>query len=383
MKKILVILLIIVATCLLVACQNNKNEVGKERTLEPIEGSVVPYLEGGYVNVWADEFDGEALDTTKWNYEINGDGGGNQELQYYTGQNAIVSDGTLKIIAKQEQYLNRMYTSSRITTKYKGVFKYGLFQARMKLPKVGGLWPAFWMMPMQSTYGTWPRSGEIDIMEYVGRNPGKVFSTLHTHKYNHMYGGGGLGWTYDVPNEDEWHIYELEWLPASMTIKIDGEVKAQFKYNPETNPNFRDRPYEEIWPFDEPFFIILNLAVGGTFGGTNIDNAKLPAAFEIDYVRVYQIDAPYYDTGAPSYPINITEMPQVKNGIYWHPSSDDIAVDHYEIYINGSFHDRVNLHQYTFKGLSVGQTYQVTIRAVDLAGNVSSFSEPVDFTYQA
>ena len=169
MKKIMLTILMLVATAFLIACKPGDDKK-TDYTLTPAQGCKVPYLDGGWVCTWVDEFELDQVDPFKWNYEVNDGGGGNNELQYYTRENTKVEDGILTITAKKESYLSREYTSSRITTHRKGDFKYGLFQIRAKNPVGRGTWPAIWMMPTTSRYGGWPRSGEIDIMEYVALN---------------------------------------------------------------------------------------------------------------------------------------------------------------------------------------------------------------------
>src|SRR5690606_8695485 len=174
--------------------------------------------------------------------------------------------------------------------------------------------------------------------------------------------------TYDMPTETDWHVYELQWLPGEMIIRIDGVQRAQFRYTPAFN---QDVPYDDVWLFDQDFFMILNLAIGGNFGGNNIDDSKLPAAFEIDYVRVYQLDAPYIDFATPSSPTGIKAMASLKNGIFWDATYDDTGIEYYEIFADGEHIGNSNLHQHTFKNMTVGKTYSITIKAVDMAGHAS------------
>mgnify|MGYP000863622185 FL=1 len=238
-----------------------------------------------YDMVWNDEFDGTTLDLEKWVYEINGGGGGNNELQYYTDQNTQVSDGTLKITAKREDYNGWDYTSSRITTKNSSTFRYGIFEARIKLPPARGTWSAFWMMPKDSVFGTWPDSGEIDIMEHVGYDNNVVHSTIHTERFNHpIRTQKGRAYNALSTITSEFHTYKLEWLPDKLIFSVD-DVEF-FTYNP-TSYNFC--PTSEEWPFGKDFFMILNVAVGGDWGGAEgIAEQSFPASMEVDYVRVYQ-----------------------------------------------------------------------------------------------
>lgn len=217
-------------------------------------------------------------------------GWGNQEKQYYTdrSENLRIEDGCLVIEARQEQYENNNYTSARITTKNKKDFVYGKIEARISLPSGRGTWPAFWMLG----YGGWPTCGEIDIMEHVGSNPTMISHALHTRKKN---GSNGTNWSYraTVENvEGEFHIYGIEWLKDyelqrdAIRFYIDDEVST-IQYEPTAEPDF------EQWPFNDAFYIILNLAIGGTMGGsinTDIfaDPENNPVLMKVDWVRVYQ-----------------------------------------------------------------------------------------------
>jgi len=238
-----------------------------------------------YELVWSDEFDGDTLDLNNWVYEINNTGGGNNELQAYTGENAVVSDGTLKIIAKKEEVSGRDYTSSRITTQDLQEFKYGIYEARIKLPAGTGTWPAFWMMPADSKYGIWPRSGEIDIMEHVGYDQNIIHGTVHTKIYNGQIGTqkGGAERDYDDVSE-EFHVYKVEWLPDQIKFYMDDEVYYTYNAN-----KFSACPTFNVWPFNQDFFMILNVAIGGDWGGVDgVDDSIFPVQMEVDYVRVYQ-----------------------------------------------------------------------------------------------
>lgn len=235
--------------------------------------------------VWADEFNSTGLpDSTKWNYDTRGNtyGWGNNEAQWYNvanPQNTWISDGTLKIIARNEPASGKNYSSGRLTTKGKGDWKYCKIEVRAKLPSGYGTWPAIWMLPTENKYGGWPKCGEIDIMEHVGFDPDTVFSTVHTGKFNHMIGtqvGKKKGLTTATT---EFHVYTLEWEENEMRSYVDGVQYFAFK----KMSGF------EAWPFDQSFHLILNLAIGGGLGGKKgIDNSKFPHTFEVDYVRVYQ-----------------------------------------------------------------------------------------------
>ncbi len=245
---------------------------------------------GGDLNyelVWFDEFEYEGLpDANKWLFEEGGHGWGNGESQYYTDgdtDNAYVSNGVLTITAIKESYAGNEYTSARINSTNEGNWTYGRFEIKAKLPAGRGLWPAIWMLPTNWEYGDWPASGEIDIMEYVGYDENQIYYTIHTEAYNHTLHTqiGGHDTYEDVSNM--FHVYELEWLPDVLIWYIDGvEV---FRYSVPTNAPLNST----TWPFDIEFHLMLNIAVGGSWGGLQgIDDSVFPQSMEIDYVRVYQ-----------------------------------------------------------------------------------------------
>lgn len=257
----------------------------------------------GYTLVWNDEFDGTELDMSKWSFQIgtkdpNGgpDNWGNEELEYYTDKNHEVKDGKLVITAKKEEMEGMPYTSTRIRTitddgETLYAPRYGRVEARMKLPAEDGLWPAFWMLPEDTTiYGTWAASGEIDIMEARGREPGKVDGTLHFGSQWPNNSSAGKNYYFDTDETDisGYHLYSLEWEPGKITWLVDdvpyGSISNFYSKGADNAAN-----YAYGAPFDVPFYIILNLAVGGTYDGdANLNNATFPASMEVDYVRVYQ-----------------------------------------------------------------------------------------------
>jgi beta-glucanase (GH16 family) len=233
--------------------------------------------------VWADEFDYEGLpDSTKWSYDVGGGGWGNNELEYYTykrRENARVENGRLIIEARKETFLNNGYTSARLISRLKGDWLYGRIEVKAKLPPGRGTWPAIWMMPTDGAYGGWPNSGEIDIMEHVGYEPGIVHSTIHTDYYNGAEGtqkGSGITVTDAFT---AFHLYSVEWTPQQMDFYMDDIKYFSYYYSSDY----------KAWPFDKRFFLIMNLAVGGNWGGAQgVDTAVFPASMEIDYVRIYQ-----------------------------------------------------------------------------------------------
>lgn len=234
--------------------------------------------------VWSDEFNYTGLpDSTKWGYDIGGSGWGNNEKQFYTEKrlkNASVKNGVLSITAVKESFEGMNYTSARLVSKNKGDWKYGRFEIKAKLPKGRGVWPAIWMLPTDWKYGGWPESGEIDIMENVGYLPDSVFGTVHTGAYNHAIGTQKGTKAFRKDLADAFHVYILEWNENEIKISIDKEHYFTFQ-------NEKKSPRE--WPFDQPFHLLMNIAVGGNWGGKmGIDDSIFPQSMEVDWVRVYQ-----------------------------------------------------------------------------------------------
>tara|TARA_B100000674_G_scaffold126417_1_gene97205 strand:- start:141 stop:1403 length:1263 start_codon:yes stop_codon:yes gene_type:complete len=237
-----------------------------------------------YNLVWSDEFEENEIDEEKWNFEIGtGDGGwGNGEHQYYTSrnENAFIENGKLIIQAINENYQGSYYTSAKMTTKNKGDWLYGKIKARIKVPNAGGTWPAFWMLPTNSVYGGWPNSGEMDIMEHYGCDPGHVHSTVHNNTYNWSGGIPPTGYSIYTNATSEFHEYEMEWTEDELNFFIDGSHIGSY-YNQGIG--------WQQWPYDQEFFIILNLAVGSQFMSCNTEDSLFPQRYEVDYIRVYQL----------------------------------------------------------------------------------------------
>lgn len=237
-----------------------------------------------YSLVWSDEFNYSGLpDATKWSYNVGGSGWGNDEAQYYTNarkENSEVKNGYLYITAIKEDFENKKYTSARLVTKGKGDWKYGRVEVRAKLPAGTGTWPAIWMLPSDNDYGGWPKSGEIDIMESLGYIPYFIASTVQTEAYSHVNGTQKTSIT-SVPDcYTTFHNYILEWDDQELRFFVDSEQNATFS---------NDGGGVSSWPFDKRFHLILNVAIGGTFGGVmGIDDSILPQAMVVDYVRIYQ-----------------------------------------------------------------------------------------------
>ncbi|WP_242916708.1 glycoside hydrolase family 16 protein [Pontibacter liquoris] len=234
--------------------------------------------------VWADEFDYSGVpNPAKWGYDIGGDGWGNNELQYYTNsdKNAKVADGKLTITARKESTNGREYSSARLVSKGKGDFLYGRFEIKAKLPTGKGTWPAIWMLPTDWAYGGWPKSGEIDIMEHVGYDQNNVHITVHTEAYNHAL-NTQKGNSRIIPTASTaFHVYRIDWTPYAIKGYIDDELVMTF---------VNEGKGSAVWPFNKQFHLLMNIAVGGNWGGAQgVDPSVYPQAMEIDYVRVYKM----------------------------------------------------------------------------------------------
>ncbi|MBN2882409.1 MAG: glycoside hydrolase family 16 protein [Clostridia bacterium] len=237
-----------------------------------------------YELVWSDEFNYEGLpDPAKWAYDVGVHF--NNELQYYTGgENTEVKDGRLVIKALKEQSNGYKYTSSRLVTRHKGDWLYGKFEISAKLPSGTGTWPAIWMLPTDAEYGRWPASGEIDIMEHVGYNQNQIHFSAHTLEFNHTKRTEITAYTHVDDVSEKFHKYSLEWLPDKLRFMVDD--REYFKYKP---TDLVECPQFIHWPFDQKFHLVLNIAVGGFWGGKNgVDDSIFPQEMTVDYVRVYQ-----------------------------------------------------------------------------------------------
>jgi len=235
--------------------------------------------------VWSDEFDGTgAPESTRWVYETRGNesGWGNRELQWYRGggtENAFVADGLLHVVARREALHGKHYSSARLSTRGKGDWKYGRLEIRAKLPAGRGTWPAIWMLSTDDKYRGWPQSGEIDIMEHVGHNPGSIHASIHTKSFNHIQRTQKTAVTDVCDCSTAFHVYALEWDERAVKVFVDDRHYFTFE-NPGTGP--------DAWPFDERFHLILNVAVGGSWGGQKgVDDGCFPQTMLVDYVRVY------------------------------------------------------------------------------------------------
>jgi beta-glucanase (GH16 family) len=235
--------------------------------------------------VWSDEFEKSngAVASKNWGHQVGGHGWGNQEDQYYTDrvENSRVENGLLMIEAHKEKFENKNYTSARLLSTYK--WRYGRFEIRAKLPEGRGSWPAFWMLSESLFDGTklWPDCGEIDILEHVGTNPGVIESSIHTKAYNWMNKNQKTDKIRINSPFTEFHIYAVEWYRDRIEFYVDDQFILRFNKEP-------DADFDK-WPFDQEARIILNNAIGGSWGGKEgIDDSSFPQKYLIDYVRVYQ-----------------------------------------------------------------------------------------------
>lgn len=244
-----------------------------------------------WILAWSDEFNGprhSAVDSSKWVVETGGTGWGNEELEYYTNrpQNVYIDHGKLVITAVREKYtgpdgLTREYTSGRLKTEGKFSQEYGRFEARIKIPRGQGMWPAFWMLGDDIKTAGWPACGEIDIMENIGKEPGIVHGSIHGPGY---VGGVGLEAPFKLPKgqkfADRYHIFAVEWEPEAIRLYVDKHLYVT-RTRADLQPGWK-------WVFDDRFFIVLNLAVGGDWPGNPDTTTKLPQSMLVDYVRVYR-----------------------------------------------------------------------------------------------
>lgn len=238
--------------------------------------------------VWSDEFDYVGSpDETKWGYDLGrgcelpcGCGWGNNELQSYTRNQAEVKDGCLNINLIPSENTKGLYESARLVTRGIESWKYGTFEFKAKPAKGLGTWSAIWMLPEENRYGGWPKSGEIDIMEHVGFAEDSIVASIHTESYNHMIHSHKNASLFVSDATDEFHIYKLVWTEDKLSYLIDGDLYFEFK---------KEADESEVWPYDQSFYLIFNLAFGGNWGGLKgVDSEIKNASLTIDYVRIYQ-----------------------------------------------------------------------------------------------
>lgn len=281
LSSIFTVLLVVIITG--ISCNTSPGTSKTEKIQDLIDER-----EKEWTLVWADEFEGDTLDQEKWSHQLGTgsdeglQGWGNNELQYYTTrpENIFLEDGYLHIVAKEEHFEEMNYTSSRIRTINKGDWMYGRIEIRAKLPQGQGIWPAIWMLPTDNIFGGWPKSGEIDIMEMIGNEPETIHGTVHygpdwpENQYT------GTPYSLDTGIfADTFHTFAIEWEQDKLTWFVDD--KKFFSVTPENlTPH--------VFPFNERFHLILNLAVGGNWPGVPNDSTEFPQVLTVDYVRVYQ-----------------------------------------------------------------------------------------------
>ena len=244
-------------------------------------GYSTPLIYPGMTMVWHDEFNGSVINQSFWNFETGGNGWGNQELENYTSrtQNALVSNGNLVIEARAEAYGGNNYTSARLTTKDKKQFQYGRIDIRAKLPVAKGMWPALWMLGSNISTVNWPSCGEIDIMELIGANPSKVYSTLHFANPTGQH--AQIGGNYLLNGEDfsnKFHVFSTVWVQDSLKFYVDNTFFFTATKNTVGSP----------YPFNTPFFFIFNVAVGGQWPGSPDGTTPFPERMFVDYIRIFQ-----------------------------------------------------------------------------------------------
>ena len=289
-------------------------------TFPPASATPSPAAEkAGWELVWADEFEGQTLNEENWVYDLGGGGWGNNEWQFYTDrpENIRVAKGKLIIEARKEDYRGSDYTSARIKTQYLHSWAFGRIEARIKLPTGQGIWPAFWMLGEDFPTTGWPDCGEIDIMENIG-NPCTVYGTVHGPGYS---GGGGVGSSYPLegkPLNEGFHTYAVEWSPGEISWFVD-----DVRFN-SISPS--DVPGE--WVYDHPFFLILNLAVGGEWPGYPDQTTEFPQQLQVDYVRVYRdpaLEAEDLEGGA----LHIADLRMTGEEVedFWQATVEAVVVD--------------------------------------------------------
>jgi len=271
-------LLFLFSCCAVICCSHSSYTMD-----QPAQPGSPPPPPGPYQMVWSDEFDHAGLpDSAKWNYDVGGNGWGNNELEYYTSkrtENARVENGNLVIEARKESWQGMNYTSARLLTKGKMSWQYGKIETRAKLPRGRGTWPAIWMLGDTNPL-KWPDDGEVDIMEHVGFDQGIIHGSVHCKKYNWVIGNGKTATTPVMDCSDSFHVYTVEWDANNLKISVDSMSYMSFS---------NEHSGYDAWPFDNRLFMILNIAVGGNWGGQKgVDDSIWPQQMLVDYVRVYQ-----------------------------------------------------------------------------------------------
>jgi beta-glucanase (GH16 family) len=320
---------------------------------------------------WSDEFNYNGLpDSTKWNYDVGGHGWGNDELEYYTYkrlENARVENGKLILEVRKENYKGKGYTSARLCTHGKEDWLYGRIEVRAKLPHGRGTWPAAWLLSSDWTYGAWPESGEIDIMEHVGHDMGVNHVSCHSLDYQWKKGTQKSA-VITLKNIDSvFYTYALEWRPDRIDAFVDDSLYFTLKKEPGGWTK---------WPYDKPFNLIMNIAIGGAWASAQgIDESVFPQRLEVDYVRYYKLKSGP-DTIPPVAPTHLSANTAVNRiTLLWDPAYDNFGVKEYKIICNGKEVGNSVRHDYEIDKLKPATGYAFKIIAVDWSGNQSAALE--------
>lgn len=335
--------------------------------------TVTAKADTGWNLAWSDEFNGTSINTSNWKYETGGDGWGNNELEYYTNrsENARIENGNLVIEARKENYNGMNYTSARLKSQGLKNWTYGKVEARMKLPAGQGVWPAFWMLGENISQVSWPKCGEIDIMEHIN-NESAIHGTIHwdsTGNNTHAQYGAAS------PNIDvtQYHVYSIEWDASSIKWFVDGT--QYLEANIANNINGTDE-------FHKPFFILFNLAIGGNWPGNPDGSTPFPAKMYVDYVRVYQ-HGDNNQTPAPTAPavpsgLSAAASNQSSINVSWNASSGATG---YDLKVDNNIISNVT-SPYVNSGLTENSTHTYAVRAKN-ANGTSSWSNSISATTKA
>ncbi|AJG99221.1 glycoside hydrolase [Clostridium beijerinckii] len=335
--------------------------------------TVTAKADTGWNLAWSDEFNGTSINTSNWKYETGGDGWGNNELEYYTNrsENARIENGNLVIEARKENYNGMNYTSARLKSQGLKNWTYGKVEARMKLPAGQGVWPAFWMLGENISQVSWPKCGEIDIMEHIN-NESAIHGTIHwdsTGNNTHAQYGAAS------PNIDvtQYHVYSIEWDASSIKWFVDGT--QYLEANIANNINGTEE-------FHKPFFILFNLAVGGNWPGNPDGSTPFPAKMYVDYVRVYQHgdNNPTPAPTAPAVPsgLSVAASNQSSINVSWNASSGATG---YDLKVDNNIISNVT-SPYVNSGLTENSTHTYAVRAKN-ANGTSSWSNSISATTKA
>ncbi|NOW04454.1 family 16 glycosylhydrolase [Clostridium beijerinckii] len=335
--------------------------------------TVTAKADTGWNLAWSDEFNGTSINTSNWKYETGGDGWGNNELEYYTNrsENARIENGNLVIEARKENYNGMNYTSARLKSQGLKNWTYGKVEARMKLPAGQGVWPAFWMLGENISQVSWPKCGEIDIMEHIN-NESAIHGTIHwdsTGNNTHAQYGAAS------PNIDvtQYHVYSIEWDASSIKWFVDGT--QYLEANIANNINGTDE-------FHKPFFILFNLAIGGNWPGNPDGSTPFPAKMYVDYVRVYQHgdNNPTPAPTAPAVPSGLSAAASNQSSINvsWNASSGATG---YDLKVDNNIISNVT-SLYVNSGLTENSTHTYAVRAKN-ANGTSSWSNSISATTKA